>query len=105
MNDLTANFNDQTWENPADGVRQKCFLRDGLKVRLVEFSAEFKDHWCDKGHAGYVLEGTALLSMEDGTVLELSPGHALVLPSGPACRHKLTVRDQERIRLLLFENA
>jgi len=41
------------------GARSKFFQQEDKQIRLVEFTDEFVEpDWCEKGHIGYVLEGT-----------------------------------------------
>jgi hypothetical protein len=46
-----------------------------LRVRCVEYSAGYvADHWCDRGHVLYVLEGELISELKDGRMFRLSPG-------------------------------
>ena len=46
-----------------------------LRVRCVEYSAGYvADHWCDRGHVLYVLEGELISELKDGRTFRLSPG-------------------------------
>lgn len=41
---------------------------DILRLRLVEFSPNYKaDHWCEKGHVIYFLDGEFILHLKDGS--------------------------------------
>jgi hypothetical protein len=47
----------------------------GLRIRLVEYSVNYKaDHWCEKGHIVYCLEGEFLSELQNGGVFRLSKG-------------------------------
>ena len=51
------------------------FNRGELRVRCVEYSADYvADHWCDRGHVLYVLEGELISELKDGRTFRLSPG-------------------------------
>jgi len=53
------NFNSIEWRNTMPGARSKFFQQEDKQIRLVEFTDEFVEpDWCEKGHIGYVLEGT-----------------------------------------------
>jgi hypothetical protein len=46
-----------------------------LRVRCVEYSPGYlADHWCDRGHVLYVLEGELTTELKDGRVFTLKPG-------------------------------
>jgi hypothetical protein len=46
-----------------------------LRVRHVEYSAGYlADHWCDRGHVLYVLEGELDTELRDGRIFKLTPG-------------------------------
>ena len=44
-----------------------------LRVRMVEYSpGYFADHWCDRGHVLYVLEGELDTGLRDGRRFKLN---------------------------------
>jgi hypothetical protein len=46
-----------------------------LRVRHVEYSPGYlADHWCDRGHVLYVLEGELDTELKDGRSFKLRPG-------------------------------
>ena len=46
-----------------------------VRVRQVEYSAGYlADHWCDRGHILYVLEGELVSELKDGRQFVLTPG-------------------------------
>jgi Xaa-Pro aminopeptidase len=46
-----------------------------LRVRCVDYSPGYlADHWCDRGHVLYVLEGELTTELKDGRVFTLKPG-------------------------------
>ena len=46
-----------------------------IRVRLVEYSPGYlADHWCDRGHVLYVLEGELDSELRDGRTFKLKPG-------------------------------
>jgi hypothetical protein len=48
---------------------------EGLRIRLVEYSKNYKaDHWCQKGHIIYCLEGEMDTELGDGKIVKLSKG-------------------------------
>ncbi len=48
---------------------------DTIRVRLVEYSPGYKaNHWCNKGHILFCLEGELNTELADGRVFALRPG-------------------------------
>ncbi len=46
-----------------------------LRVRLVEYSPGYlADHWCDRGHVLFVVEGELHTELRDGRSFVLKPG-------------------------------
>lgn len=46
-----------------------------LRVRLVEYSPGYvADHWCDRGHVLFVVEGELETELRDGRKFTLRPG-------------------------------
>lgn len=46
-----------------------------LRIRHVEYSKGYvADHWCDRGHVLYVLEGELTTELRDGRTFVLKPG-------------------------------
>ena len=53
----------------------RTFNVGDLRVRMVEYSAGYlADHWCDRGHVLYVLEGELVSELKDGRKFTLSAG-------------------------------
>ncbi len=49
--------------------------KGNVRVRIVEYSPGYlADHWCNKGHVIYVLEGELITELKDGSVYILKPG-------------------------------
>lgn len=46
-----------------------------VRIRQVEYSAGYvADHWCDRGHILFVLEGELLTELQDGRKFRLTRG-------------------------------
>lgn len=46
-----------------------------IRVREVEYTPGYlADHWCEKGHILYCLEGELVTELRDGRVFTLKPG-------------------------------
>jgi len=53
----------------------RSFAIGDLRVRIVEYTAGYvADHWCDRGHVLYVLEGELHTELKDGRRFVLTPG-------------------------------
>jgi len=53
----------------------RTFEIGDLRVRQVDYSAGYlADHWCDRGHVLYVLEGELVSELKDGRSVTLSAG-------------------------------
>ena len=91
------------WESTKPGIRQKSFLEDGQKIRLVEFSDGFSEaEWCTKGHIGYVLEGRIFIYFH-GARIEFKACDGLFIPEGESNRHKGVIIKGEKALIILFE--
>ena len=102
MNTARINFSEFPWDVPNVGVRSKAAVRNGQKLRLVEFTAEFvEDDWCRKGHLGYVLDGELEISFSDRTE-SFTSGDGIVIAAGE--RHRVKVTGSVA-RLILVEAA
>ena|SRR5258706_825434 len=52
----------------------------GLRIRLVEYSKGYiADHWCEKGHVVYCLEGSFVSKLKTGENFMLSTGMGYVV--------------------------
>ena len=103
-NEVKVMFQELSWEEPGAGVRFKAFTRDGKRIRLVEFTKEFiEQEWCEKGHIGYVLEGTLEVSFPQGKV-RFSEGDGVFILGGELEKHKASVIG-EKVTLILVETA
>ncbi|PST23295.1 hypothetical protein C7U61_01830 [Rhizobium sp. JAB6] len=46
-----------------------------IRVRIVEYTPGYvADHWCDRGHIIYVIEGELISELKDGRISILTPG-------------------------------
>ena len=53
----------------------RIFEMGNIRVRMVEYSPGYlADHWCNKGHVLYVIEGELLTELSDGRTFILKPG-------------------------------
>ncbi len=60
----------------------------GLRIRLVEYSKNYlADHWCEKGHVVYCLEGEFTSELKNGESSVLKKGMSYVV-SDEASSHR-----------------
>ena len=53
----------------------KTINREPIRIRIVEYTPGYlADHWCDKGHTVYVLEGEFETELQNGNKFTLSKG-------------------------------
>ena len=53
----------------------KTVKRGNIRIRMVEYSPGYSaDHWCEKGHAVFVLDGEFESELKDGRKFQLSKG-------------------------------
>ncbi|MBN1885249.1 MAG: cupin domain-containing protein [Candidatus Krumholzibacteriota bacterium] len=82
-----VSFDELEWDSPMKGIRQKAVVRDGKRLRLVEYSRDMPPHWCEKGHYGMVLDGRFAIEFAGGEV-EYGPGDGVFIPDGAGHRHR-----------------
>jgi hypothetical protein len=64
-----------------------------LRVRLIEYSANYKaDHWCQKGHIIYCIEGEMDTELADGSIHTLKKGMSYQV-SNDLSSHRTTSRN------------
>ena len=73
----------------------------GLRIRIVEYSAGYiADHWCEKGHLVYCLEGEVVNELKDGTRSILTPGISYVV-SDDLSSHRSA--SEKGVKLLIID--
>jgi len=74
---------------------------DGLRVRLVEYSKGYKaDHWCEKGHIVYCLEGEVVNERQGAASSVLTPGMSYIVSDELSSHRSLT---DTGVRLLIID--
>lgn len=54
-----------------------------LRVRIVEYTPGYiADHWCEKGHVVFCLEGELVTELRDGRTFRLKPGMSYQVGDG-----------------------
>ena len=68
-----------------------------IRVRLVEYSAGYRaDHWCEKGHILFVLDGELDTELKDGRTIRLKKGMSYQVADG-AMAHRSHTRNGARL--------
>lgn len=71
----------------------RTFTVGDLRVRLVEYSPGYvADHWCDRGHVLYVLEGELETELKDGRRFTLKPGMSYQVSDFGDAAHRSSTR-------------
>ncbi len=53
----------------------RTFMMGDVRIRQIEYTPGYlADHWCDRGHVLYVLEGELESELRDGRRFILTPG-------------------------------
>jgi mannose-6-phosphate isomerase-like protein (cupin superfamily) len=60
-------------------------------------------HWCERGHAGLILEGQFQIEFADGTEV-FNAGDGIAIPHGSEHRHRATVLSSP-VRAVFVEEA
>jgi len=81
-------------EHPGEAGRAlwRTMAMGDVRVRHVEYSAGYvADHWCDKGHILFVLEGELITELKDGRSFRLTGGMSYqVSDSGDAAHRSVS---------------
>lgn len=65
----------------------------GLRIRMIEYSANYKaDHWCEKGHIIFCVEGEMDTELSDGSIHTLKKGMTYQV-SDDLSSHRTTSKD------------
>lgn len=69
-----------------------------LRVRVVEYSPGYlADHWCDRGHVLYVLDGELETELKDGRRFVLSAGMSYQVSDFGDSPHRSATRNGARL--------
>ena len=64
-----------------------------IRVRLVEYSAGYHaDHWCEKGHILFCVDGELTTALKDGRSFTLKPGMSYQVADGADAHRSQTAR-------------
>lgn len=69
-----------------------------LRVRMVEYTPGYlADHWCDRGHVLYVLEGELDTELKDGRRFTLTAGMSYQVSDFGDAAHRSSTRTGARL--------
>jgi hypothetical protein len=95
---------DQLTESSQSGDSGSCSSRTmelgDVRLRLLRYSADFlADHWCVRGHLGYVLEGDVVLELRDGSEYTVTTGMTFQIPDS-STPHRVASRRGARVLIV-----
>jgi quercetin dioxygenase-like cupin family protein len=71
-----------------------------IRVRVVEYSPGYRaDHWCEKGHILYVLDGVLETELGDGRTVRLTAGKSYQVADG-AEPHRSSTKTGARLFII-----
>ena len=74
---------------------------DGLRIRLVEYSRGYvANHWCQKGHIVFCLEGDFVSELQHGENFELTKGMLYVVSDDLSSHRSVTTNG---VKLLIID--
>lgn len=72
----------------------------GLQIRIIEYSKGYvADHWCEKGHIAYCLEGEFIIELKDDIDYKLTAGMIFVV-SDEMSSHRLVADSGARVLII-----
>ena len=73
----------------------------GLRIRLVEYSEGYSaDHWCQKGHIVYCLEGEVDNEQQTGETVYLKKGMSYIVSDGLSSHRSVS---KKTVKLLIVD--
>lgn len=82
-------------EHPGDSgtATWRTFNIGDVRVRMVEYSPGYlADHWCDRGHILFVVEGELVTELKDGRKFTLTPGMSYEVSNFGDAAHRSTTK-------------
>ncbi|KAF0230522.1 MAG: hypothetical protein FD175_1474 [Beijerinckiaceae bacterium] len=71
----------------------RSFQIGDLRIRQVEYTPGYlADHWCDRGHVLYVLEGELETELKDGRRFLMKPGMSYQVSDFGDAAHRSSTR-------------
>lgn len=99
-------FETLAWDEQQPGIQLKTLpARDGSVWNRVTYApgARRDDVWCEKGHHGFVLEGTMSYEYQNGETFSIPAGRGFLVAAGRAHRgHNIS---EAPATLLMIDDA
>ena len=96
-NKLTETIN----EGLAGNSSSRTIEFPGLRIRMVEYSAGYlADHWCQKGHFVYCIEGEVTSEQENGDLYILKKGMSYIVSDNMSSHRS---RTESSAKLLIVD--
>ena len=74
---------------------------DHLRIRIVAYSDDYlADHWCEKGHLVYCLEGKFISELKTGEFITLSKGMSYVVSDAMSNHRSIS---EKGVKLLMVD--
>lgn len=74
---------------------------EGLRVRIVEYSEGYlADHWCQKGHIVYCLEGEFISELDNGKEFLLTKGMTYIVSDNLSSHRSIS---KKSVKLLIID--
>jgi quercetin dioxygenase-like cupin family protein len=73
---------------------------EGVRVRVVEYKGYLADHWCQKGHIVYCLEGEFTTELENGESFCLAKGMSYIVSDEFSSHRSVT---ESGVKLLIVD--
>ena len=94
-NNGRAHFCHARWRRRRSSVSEtgaalwRTFSQGTIRARVVEYGPGYlADHWCPRGHVLFVMEGSIISELEDGSKEELTAGMGYVAEDDEHNRHR-----------------
>ncbi len=69
-----------------------------IRIRQIEYSAGYlADHWCDRGHIFYVLEGELVSELKDGRKTTMTAGMSYQVSDYGDTAHRSSTKNGAKI--------
>jgi hypothetical protein len=79
----------------------KTIQRGNVRMRVVDYSPGYlADHWCEKGHALFVLEGSFISELKNGSKQTLTKGMGYLVADNASAHRAYT---ENGVKLLIVD--
>ncbi|HGH4624787.1 TPA: DHCW motif cupin fold protein [Enterobacter hormaechei] len=90
----------ETTEHPGDAgmALARTVNLDDIRIRVVEYSPGYiADHWCDRGHILYLIEGDLQTELKDGRSFDLEPGMGFLVSDFADPPHRALTKNGAKV--------